>query len=132
MNKSYHNNNEINEALAYLERATFFDVMNDEARRNEALLRTFLPTNGARLLVSRDDLVNALSELDLPVFCWLKNPKAENRVRDLIHEKYREFGLERVLTQIDKMSESKLRPYLKRLVKGNATVGLEILGEDEL
>lgn len=132
LNKSYPNNNEINEALAYLERATFFDVMNDEARRNEALLRTFLPTNGARLLVSRDDLVNALSELDLPVFCWLKNPKAENRVRDLIHEKYREFGLERVLTQIDKMSESKLRPYLKRLVKGNATVGLEILGEDEL
>lgn len=131
LNKTNPEEREINEAFEYLQRADFFRSLDDEERRRDAFERTFLKSAGARRLVTCDQVLEVLQKTSVNVYAWFGNPSIENSVRNLVDAEYRSHGAERVLLKIDDMSESKLRTYLKRLVKGNATVGLEILGDDE-
>ena len=45
----------------------------------------------------------------------------------MAQSKYSKEPYERVMRRIDSMDGDKLRDYLKRLVKGNMIVGIEIL-----
>ncbi len=131
LNKTNPDEREINEAFEYLQNADFFRSLNDEERRRDAFERAFLKSAGARRLVTREQILNALQGTQVAVYAWFGNPSIESTARKLVEDEYRSQGAERVLAKIDNMSESKLKSYLKRLVKGNATVGLEILGDDE-
>ena len=131
LNKTNPEEYEINEAFEYLRNADFLSFLDDEERRRDAFERAFLKSAGARRLVTREQILEALKGTSINVYAWFGNPAIETLTRNLVDAEYRSQGAERVLTKIDQMSESKLKSYLKRLVKGNATVGLEILGDEE-
>ena len=52
-------------------------------------------------------------------------------IKELAQSKYSKEPMERVMRRIDSMDGDKLKRYLKRLVKDNMTVGIEILEDGE-
>jgi hypothetical protein len=48
-------------------------------------------------------------------------------VKQLAQAEYNAGGSDKVLLKIDEMDDAQLKQYLKRLVKDNITVGIEIL-----
>ncbi len=131
LNKANPEESEIDEAFEYLQSADFFRFLNDEDRRRDAFERAFLKSEGARRLVTCDQIREVLQTTSVRVYDWFGNPGVESLARNMVDSEYRSQGVERVLLKIDNMNETKLKSYLKRLVKENATVGLEILGDDE-
>ena len=100
----------------------------DEGKRNAAFLRdiigeyrTMLPDIGK----VRDALERLSIEGD--TYGWYGNPSVKNKVKQLAEAEYNAGGSDKVLHKIDEMNDSQLKQYLKRLVKENMTVGIEIL-----
>lgn len=67
------------------------------------------------------------------VFDWNGHPEITKLVKKLAYSKYKKGPYEKVVQRIDNMDGNKLKEYLKRLVKNNMVIGIEILedrGED--
>ena len=63
---------------------------------------------------------------------WFGSPEVERKLKDFAQSKYDMEGSDKALSIIEKMDEHKLKAYLKRLVKDNMIVGMEIIKDNEL
>jgi len=117
---------EINESLAFLEVTTLFDVLADDKKRNTAFNRDIVGEYSA-LLPDLDKVRDTLDRLSLDTYDWRDNPSVKRKVKQLAEAEYNAGGSDRVLLKIEKMGDAQLKQYLKRLVKDNITVGIEIL-----
>jgi hypothetical protein len=117
---------EIKDALAYLERTTLFGVLSDDTKRNAAFERDIVGAYSA-LLPNIDKVRDTLDLLSVDIYDWHDNPSVKKRVRELAEAEYNAGGSDRVLQKIDAMDDATLKSYLKRLVKDNIKIGVEIL-----
>lgn len=62
---------------------------------------------------------------------WSGHLEINRLIKELAQSKYSKEPMERVMRRIDSMDGDKLKRYLKRLVKDNMTVGIEILEDGE-
>ena len=62
---------------------------------------------------------------------WGGHSEVSRLIKELAQSKYSHEPYERVMRRIDSMDGEKLKDYLKRLVKGNMIVGIEILEDGE-
>lgn len=118
---------ELDAAIAFLEGAAFFAVLADGAARDEAFRRDILAPYTA-LLTDLDEVREILSSLGVHPSQWRDNPRVKTRLREMAQAKYAAYGAPKVQQKIDRMSGAQLKHYLKELIKGNMTVGMEILG----
>ena len=51
----------------------------------------------------------------------------EKKIKQLAEAEYNAGGSDKALSKIDQMDDAQLKLYLKRLVKENMTVGIEII-----
>lgn len=72
-----------------------------------------------------------LKHTQVSVYDWGGHQEINRFVKELAQSKYSEEPYERVMRRIDSMDGDKLKDYLKRLVKGNMIVGIEILEDGE-
>ena len=79
------------------------------------------------LLKDVDKVRDALECLAVDTYNWHGNPSIEKKVRQLAEAEYNAGGSDKVLVKIDRMDDAQLKQYLKRLVKENMTVGIEII-----
>jgi hypothetical protein len=70
------------------------------------------------------------SQTAIPPYDWAGHDDIKRLVQELAKKKYIREPYERVMKRIDSMDGEKLRAYLKRLIKGNMIVGIEILEDD--
>lgn len=117
---------EIKASLAFLEHTTLFAVLADDDERNTAFNRDIVGEYSA-LLPDLDKVRDAIDRLSLDAYDWRDNPSVKRKVRQLAEAEYNAGGSDRVLLKIEKMGDAQLKQYLKRLVKDNITVGIEIL-----
>ena len=61
---------------------------------------------------------------------WYGNPAVQREVEKFARARYIQGVSDKVLERIEKMAESKVKDYLKRLVKENMYVGVEIILEE--
>ena len=66
-------------------------------------------------------------KLTLDPYDWFGSPEVERKLKDYAQSKYDLEGSDRALSIIENMDEAKLKAYLKRLVKDNMIVGMEII-----
>ena len=62
---------------------------------------------------------------------WGGHNEVSRLIKGLAKNKYSHEPYERVMRRIDSMDGDKLKDYLKRLVKENIIVGIEILDDGE-
>jgi len=126
LNRNGGTDTEINESLAFLEGTALFDVLADEKKRNKAFNRDIVGEYSA-LLPDLDKVRDTLDRLSIDTYDWRDNPSVKSKVKQLAEAEYNAGGSDRVLMKIEKMGDAQLKQYLKRLVKDNITVGIEIL-----
>ncbi|WP_342675898.1 hypothetical protein [Methanofollis sp. UBA420] len=117
---------EIKASLDFLESTTLFDVLADDDKRNTAFNRDIVGEYSA-LLPDLGKVRDTLDRLCVDTYDWRDNPNVKKKVKQLAEAEYNAGGSDRVLLKIDEMDDAQLKQYLKRLVKDNITVGIEIL-----
>ena len=118
---------EIKDALSYFESTTdLFDNLMNEDKRNEAFKRDIIGEYSS-LLSDLDKVRNTLDRLSIDIYDWRENPSVKSKVKHLAEAEYNAGGSDMVFLKIDEMDDAQLKQYLKRLVKDNITVGIEIL-----
>lgn len=126
LNHNWGTDAEIKAALAFLEATTMFDVIADDEKRNAAFKRDIVGEY-IILLPDLDKVRDTLDRLSVDTYDWRDNPSVKGKVKQLAEAEYNAGGSDRVLLKIDEMGDAQLKQYLKRLVKGSITVGIEIL-----
>ncbi|MDR1379456.1 MAG: hypothetical protein LBJ36_10460 [Synergistaceae bacterium] len=61
---------------------------------------------------------------------WYGNPAVQRQVEKFAQARYNQNGSEKALERIEKMDARKAKEYLKRLIKDNINVGIEIISEE--
>ncbi len=126
LNRNWGTDSEIQSALAFLESTILFDTLVDEEKRNAAFKQDIVG-EFTTLLPDLDKIRDTLDRLSVDTYDWRDNPSVKSKVKQLAEAEYNAGGSDKVLKKIDKMDDTQLKKYLKRLVKDSITVGIEIL-----
>ena len=126
LNRNWGTDTEIKFALVFLESTTLFDVLADDEIRDTAFKRDVIGIY-SRLLPDLDKVRDTLDRLSVDAYDWYDNRSVKGKIRQLAEAEYNAGGSDKVLLKIDEMDDAQLKQYLKRLVKDNITVGIEIL-----
>ena len=126
LNRNWSTNTEIKTTLTFLETTCLFEVLTDENKRNASFKRDFVGEY-CSLLPILDKVRDDLERLSVDTYEWYGNPNVKNKVKHLAEAEYNAGGSEKALTKIDEMEDAQLKQYLKRLVRENMAVGIEII-----
>jgi hypothetical protein len=130
LNRNWGMDSEIKSALTFFESTTLFGIVADEEKRNAAFKRDIVGEYST-LLPDLDKVRDTLDRLSVDTYDWRDNPSVKGKVKQLAEAEYNAGGSDKVLLKIDEMSDAHLKQYLKRLVKDNITVGIEILANGD-
>ena len=61
---------------------------------------------------------------------WYGNPSVDSKLRAMAEAEYNETGSDKALDKIEAMDEKNVKHYLKRLIKDNMVVGIEIIKDN--
>ena len=126
LNRTWAPDAEITATIDYLESTCIFEILSDETKRNEAFIHGIIGEYRS-LLPNADNVRDTLERLTVDTFDWRGNPCVENKIKQLAEAEYNAGGSDKALFKIDHMDDAQLKLYLKRLVKENMTVGIEII-----
>jgi hypothetical protein len=129
LNRNGSMDSEIKSALAFLKTTTLFDTLSDEDNRNAAFKQNIIGAYSA-LLPNFNKVRDMLDLLSVDTYDWCDNPSVKGKVKQLAEAEYNAGGSDKVLLKIDEMDDTRLKQYLKRLVKDSMMVGIEILTND--
>jgi len=132
INKNNPEDGEVKFALEFLQqKASFFSVFNDDLKINTAFVRDIIG-RFAPLLPDPDEVRSRLeSVITASHYEWLGNYYVQQEVEKLAQSKYNQNACDKVINRIEKMDAEKAKEYLKRLIKDNMNVGIEIISEGE-
>lgn len=119
---------EIKDSLDFLESTNLFKVLSDEKSRQEVFEREIIGEYIS--LLSSERVLGALERMSIEPYDWYINPSVKNTIRNLAEAEYNAGGSDKALSKIDSMDDAQLKQYLKRLVKDNMTVGVEIIASE--
>lgn len=127
INKNNSGSCEIDKALQYLEKATFYENLNNADLRDKAFMEKIVK-NFSVMLNDPNDIREYLTErMSSDVYYWFENLEVENVLRKYAEAEYDKHGSIEALQVIENMDEVKLKGYLRRLIKDNMIVGMEII-----
>lgn len=117
----------INRALAYLNRATYFDRLASKELRDKCFMSCVVGDYGLMLDDAREIRDHLISHITVRPYDWMDNSTVQNQIRLLAEKKYKTGGSDKVWAVVEKMDATELRRYLKDLISDNVKVGIEIL-----
>lgn len=126
LNRNWGTDSEIRAAIVFLESTTLFNIAANDEKRDAAFKQAVVGEYSI-LLPDLDKVRDSLDRLPVDTYDWRDNPSIKGKVRQLAEAEYNAGGSDKVLLKIDEMDDAELKQYLKRLVKDNITVGVEIL-----
>ena len=101
-------------------------MLSDDDKRNKSFIHGIIGEYRS-LLANPDRVRDALERLGVDTFNWRGNPSVANKVKQIAEAEYNAGGSDKALSKIDRMDDAQLKLYLKRLVKENMIVGIEII-----
>ncbi|MDR1733959.1 MAG: hypothetical protein LBR73_03655 [Oscillospiraceae bacterium] len=118
----------ITSAKTYIKNAEWISLLADGAERDKAFSVRVIKKHKAllpELRVVRDRLYAAVSP---DPYDWADNPSAERTIETMAEAAYHAGGSDKAVQKVDDLSPEDAKAYLKRLIRDNMTVGLEIIG----
>lgn len=122
--------NEVKEAIQYLENSTLCDRLSSEETREEAFRRDIVGRYEP-LLQDNEKVRDQLAQMALEIYDWRGNPEVSKKVKDMADAEYNAGGSDKILDKIKNMDEAQLKSYLTKLISSNISVGMELLKEGE-
>lgn len=131
INRTNPEDSEVKFALEFLQtKATILGDLSDKERIDAAFTRDIV----GRFIAVLSDADEVRSHLEKIVpsehYDWYGNPTITREVEKFAQARYNQGGSEKVLEKIEKMDDRKAKEYLKRLIKENMNVGIEIISDE--
>lgn len=115
-------------AIDFMEKADFYDRLNDPAERDKQFMEAVVGTNAVLLnniYDIRNKLISKVSH-ETPYY-WLGSAAVQNYLKSMVDKEYKLRGSEMANQIIDNMDAAQLRDYLKRRIADDAEFGIQIL-----
>ncbi len=118
-------------AMEYLNSATFFSIINDDAALDEKF-KTNVIKNNAVMLTDIKEVKGYLStHISSDPYYWASESALVDKcLTQFAESKYNKDGYKRALEKIDNMDAADVKGYLKNLIKDNMNVGIEIIKDN--
>lgn len=126
LNSSVQSESEIKSALDFLENATFFEQLADQAYRDRCFINRIMGYY-EKLLPDIQKVRNELDGLAVDPYDWSDDPKVHAKIRSMASAEYNAGGSDSAIKTIDSMDEKVLRDWLKKLVSGDMELGVKII-----
>ena len=127
LNRTNPEEHEIKFAGEFLAKASFLNALGDKTKRDESFKKNVMGEYVA-MLPPIEEVRNLLEDkLAVESYDWFPNPEVSRRLKAEAEKHYNAGGSDKVIKKIDTMDNTKLRAYLKRLIKDNMKVGIEII-----
>lgn len=127
LNKKQPDSASIDKAIEFLEHANFFDKLGSQEERDKAFRNSIVKSYSVML----DDLdevrAHLLQVIAVEPYDWFGLPEIDKKLKEMAEFKYNATGCERALEKIDSMNIADVKQYLKRLIKDDMIVGMEII-----
>ena len=130
LNRNHPDASSVEKAKAYLENASFYKLMDDQAALDR-IFRDTIIKNYAVMLTDIDEVKRYLdSRITQEPYDWFGLPEVDKKLQQMAEAKYNQEGCTRALEKIDSMDVADVKRYLKELIKDNMTVGMEIIKDN--
>jgi hypothetical protein len=132
INRTNPEDNDVKFSLDFLQtKGKFLADLSDTAKIYSVYLRDIVGRFSA-ILPDADEVRSRLEDV-VPSdhYDWYANPTIVREVERFAQARYNQGGSDKVLERIEKMDDHKAKEYLKRLIKDNINVGIEIISEGE-
>lgn len=127
LNKKQPDSASVEKAMQFLENATFFNKLSDNDAINEAFRATIIKSYSV-LFEDLDEVRSRLEDvMAVDVYDWFGLPEVDKKLCEMAEYKYNQSGCDLALEKIDGMDVSDVKQYLKRLIRDNMIVGMEII-----
>lgn len=127
LNKNHPDATSIEKAKEYLEKATFYNLLEDQTVLNQIFMENIIK-NYAVMLTDIDEVKHYLnSHISSEPYDWFGLPEVDKKLQKMAEAKYNQEGAAKALEKIDNMDIADVKRYLKELIKDNMTVGIEII-----
>ncbi|MEW5953815.1 MAG: hypothetical protein AB1815_08800 [Bacillota bacterium] len=118
-------------ALEFLTANPIWDDITNQENIDKAFVKAILGNFKSVLTDLNEVREYLLKHTQVSAYDWGGHQEINRLIKELAQSKYSREPYERVMRRIDSMDGDKLKDYLKRLVKGNMIVGIEILEDGE-
>jgi len=118
---------EILSAIEFIETASFLADLGDQEKRLTAFRREIIGEYATMLADTAKVQEELDKKLSIDPYEWYANPNVKQIIQRMAKNEYDAGGSDKALLKIDSMDDATLKDYLKRLVKENMTVGIEII-----
>ena len=127
LNKPHPDNESVKKAMEFLENGNFYDRLNDEDKRDTAFKNTIINEYSV-ILQDVDAVKNYLYEkVGTEPYLWLGIPEVKKKIQQLAEAQYNKNGYEKALEKIDKMDTEDVKSYIKKLIKDDMILGIQII-----
>lgn len=117
----------IEKATEFLERADFFDRLSSQEERDKAFRENVVKSYSV-MLDDLDEVRNYLKRrIAADPYDWFGLPEVDAKLKEMAEFKYNESGCDKAMEKIEDMDATEAKQYLKRLIKDNMIVGMEII-----
>ena len=127
LNKNHPDANSIEKAKNYLDKASFYELLEDQAALDKMFTETIIK-GFAVMLTDVDEVKHYLdNSISAEPYEWFGLPEVDKKLQQMAEAKYNQGGSAKALEKIDNMDVDDVKRYLKELIKDNMTVGMEII-----
>ena len=127
LNKNHPDGTAIEKAKEYLEKASFYGLLEDQATLDRIFTETIIKGFSV-MLTDVEEVKHYLdSRISTDPYDWFGLPEVDKKLQQMAEAKYNQGGSARALEKIDNMDVEDVKRYLKELIKDNMTVGMEII-----
>ncbi|GHV54659.1 hypothetical protein FACS1894206_07920 [Deltaproteobacteria bacterium] len=131
VNRKNPDDSDVKFALEFFKNNAIWDDIANQEKIDKAFIKVILGSYKS-VLTDLNEVRDYLSKkTSVPPYDWIGHIEINKLIKDLAQSKYGQEPFERVMKRIDSMDGDRLKEYLKRLVKGNMIVGIEILEDGE-
>lgn len=130
LNSPAPSNEEAKKALTYLESISWWDDLSSSEKRESAFAKTVIGEYAIILTAEKvRDLLNR--HLTDSAYYWYSNDQARAKIKELAQATYDTKSVNEAINILDKVSDKMIREYLKKLIKSNMAVGIEIIADNK-
>ena len=130
INISNPQNADAEKALTYLESIAWWDNLASQEKRDAAFAKSVVGEYAIILTVEKvRELLN--NHLTYGAYDWYSNDQVREKVKELAQAAYDTKAVGEAISIVEKISDAKIKEYLKRLIKESMAVGIEIIADNK-
>ncbi|HAX53679.1 MAG TPA: hypothetical protein DCX82_17395 [Lachnospiraceae bacterium] len=129
LNRGTASESELKKALDFLNNAKLFENLSSKEKVDNAF-RDILGTY-RKILTDIEKVRDSLEDMPIDVYEWDSHPRIHDKISELAKAEYDAGGSDMAIAKINSMGSDELKEHLISLVKGNMTLGIEIIDGGE-